>query len=389
MVTNNDYRFLVAQQLEDMEVQAEILIEPVRRDSCAAIAAAATVVAAKDPDTLMLVLAADHAIPDHSAFCAHVMRGVEAAQRQYIVTFGIQPSYASTAYGYVLAGSVLPGLVDVHAVKTFKEKPDATTASRYVAEGYLWNSGNFLFSAKAFLDVLSKLAPEIHDPVKASVATALRDLGFLRLGAEAFARAPASSIDYAVLERATQVALVPSNFQWSDIGSWSAVWDLAQKNQEGNAKEGIAIFEAVNNSYVYSPDILTAVVGLDNVVVVTTRDAVLVVAKDRSEEVKTLVSQLKMTNRPEATDHLYAYRPWGRYEQIDRGTRHQVKRITVKPGGKLSLQSHFHRSEHWVVVSGTARITVDDFERVISENEFRLYSARRQAPPRKSRSDSA
>ncbi len=369
VVTGNDYRFLIAEQLEEMGIQGEIVIEPMRRDSCAAIAAAATIVAADNPDAMLLILAADHAIPDHASFRDHVVRGIDAARAGHIVTFGIQPTHPSTAYGYLQPGETLSGFSRVNAVETFEEKPDAETAVRFVEEGYLWNSGNFLFSAGTFLHVLSQLAPDIHDPVTASVSAAVRDLGFLRLNAEAFARARATSIDYAVMEKTTRVAVVPSDFQWSDVGSWSAVWNLAQKDEEGNAQEGQAMFQAVNNSYVYSPDVLTAVVGLDNVVVVTTRDAVLVAAKDKSEDVKALVSRLAKANRREATEHLRAYRPWGNYEQIDRGSRHQVKRINVKPGGKLSLQSHFHRSEHWVVVSGTARVTVGANERLLGENE--------------------
>lgn len=369
VVTGNDYRFLVAEQLRALGVEADILLEPMRRDSCAAIAAAAAFAQARDPDALVLVLAADHAIPDLESFRAHVLRAAQAAGAGHIVTFGIRPGHAATGYGYIRPGPALPGLAGVNAIEAFVEKPDAATATAYVNAGYLWNSGNFLFGTRVFLDELARLAPDIHDPATEAVATGQRDMDFLRLDAAAFSRARATSVDYAVMEKTRLAAVVPSDFGWSDIGSWSAVWDLADKDADGNAATGDAVFQSSSNCYAYSPHMLTTVVGLENLVVVTTRDAVLVAAKDRSEDVKALVSQLTKMGRREAVDHLRCYRPWGDYEQIDRGTRYQVKRITVKPGGKLSLQSHVHRSEHWVVVSGTAKVTVGGTEHLLAENQ--------------------
>ncbi|MBL8575354.1 MAG: mannose-1-phosphate guanylyltransferase/mannose-6-phosphate isomerase [Hyphomicrobiaceae bacterium] len=369
VVTGSDYRFLVAEQVRGLGIEADILLEPMRRDSCAAIAAAAAVARDRDPEAIVLVLAADHAMPDTAGFLAHVDRGLAAARAGRIVTFGIRPSKPATGYGYIRPGATIADVEGVNDIGAFVEKPDAATAERYVGEGYLWNSGNFLFSAKVFLDELDRLAPDIARPVLASVAAAARDLDFLRLAPGEFARSIAKSVDYAVMEKTALAAVVPSDFAWSDIGAWSAVWDMAGKDADGNAAIGDAVFHAAHGNFVHSPDILTTVVGLDDVIVVTTRDAVLVASKARSEDVKALVGKLNAARRPEASEHLRVYRPWGHYERIDIGKRYQVKRITVRPGHKLSLQSHVHRSEHWVVVSGTARVTVDDMVKLVGENE--------------------
>lgn len=369
IVTGNDYRFLVAEQMRSLGSKGEVILEPLRRDSCAAIAAAAAYVAARNPNALMLVLAADHAIPDIASFMTDVRCGQIAAAAGRIVTFGVKPTGPATGYGYIRPGAALDGIDRAHAIAAFVEKPDAATAVQYLKDGYLWNSGNFLFSARVFLDELARLEPDLHKNVVASVSEAKRDLDFLRLNPEAFAKARAISVDYAVMEKTKLAAVIPSDFAWSDIGSWAAVWELADKDADGNAAQGDAVFEGSRDSYVYSPHLLTAVVGLDDVVVVTTRDSVLVVNKSKSEDVKKLVARLAAAGRKETIEHLRNYRPWGDYEQIDRGERYQVKRITVQPGGKLSLQSHFHRAEHWVVVSGTARVTVDEKVHLIGENQ--------------------
>jgi mannose-1-phosphate guanylyltransferase / mannose-6-phosphate isomerase len=369
VVTGNDYRFLLAEQALALKVEVDIVLEPLRRDSCAAIAAAAMVAVERDPEAIVLVLAADHAIPDRERFQDHVVRGLAAAGGGRIVTFGIHPTFPATGYGYIRPGAALAGMDGAHELAAFVEKPDEVTAHRYMADGYLWNSGNFLFRARVFLSELERLAPDIYRAVRGAVDGAKRDLDFLRLDSATFSQSPAISVDYAVMEKTALSAVVPSDFPWSDIGSWSAVWDLAAKDSAGNAVQGDGFFQNARNSYIYSPNVLTAVVGLDDVVVVATRDAVLVAAKSKSEEVKTLVGRLAKAGRREATEHLRNYRPWGDYETLDRSARFQVKRITVKPGGKLSLQSHFHRAEHWVVVSGSARVTVDDKVHLLGENQ--------------------
>lgn len=369
IVTGNDYRFLVAEQVLALGTEADIVIEPVRRDSCAAIAAAAMVAIQRDPEAVLLVLAADHSIPDQKRFQEHVERGLTAAQNGRIVTFGMQPSYPATGYGYLRPGSLLSDTNGVRELAAFVEKPDEVTARRYVAEGYLWNSGNFLFKAQAFLDELERLAPDIHDPVRDSVRLAQRDLDFFRLEGQSFAKARGTSVDYAVMEKTALSAVVPSDFPWSDIGSWTAVWELAAKDGDGNAATGDGTFLDARNSYIYSPNILTAVVGLDDVIAVVTRDAVLIAAKSKSEEVKTLVAGLAKAGRREVAEHLRNYRPWGLYDSLDLADRFHVKRIIVKPSAKLSLQRHYHRAEHWVVVRGTAEVTIGEDTRIVHENE--------------------
>ncbi len=369
VVTGDEYRFLVAEQALALQAEVDIVVEPHRRDSCAAIAAAALVAVKRDPEAILLVLAADHAIPDLKHFREHVERASIAAQMGRIITFGMQPTCAATGYGYLRPGPPIDGTGGVHELAAFIEKPDEATARRYVAEGYLWNSGNFLFRARVFLRELERLSPDIHNSVQDAVALAQRDLDFLRLDREAFAKAPAISVDYAVMEKTALSAVVPSDFAWSDIGSWTAVSDLMAKDKDGNAVTGECTFLDARNNYVYSPDILTAVVGLDDIVVVVTRDAVLITAKSKSEEVKALVSRLSSAGRREVVEHLRCYRPWGQHDSLDKGDRFQVKRIIVKPNAKLSLQRHFHRAEHWVVVRGTAEITIGEATHIVHENE--------------------
>ncbi|MDR3495060.1 MAG: mannose-1-phosphate guanylyltransferase/mannose-6-phosphate isomerase [Ancalomicrobiaceae bacterium] len=369
IVTGADYRFLVAEQVRAAGLTADLILEPFRRDSCAAITAAAEFARSRDGQAILLVLAADHAIPDTASFLEHVRRGLAAAEAGRIVTFGIMPTAPATGYGYIRPGAALAGIDGVAAIAAFVEKPDHATAQSYVAHGYLWNSGNFLFGAQVFLDEVERLAPAIAGPARRAVTAAKRDLDFIRLDEAAFAEAESKSVDYAVMEKSQLASVVPSDFQWSDIGAWSAIWDLAEKDASGNAARGDAAFFDTTSSYVHSPDVLTALVGVKDLVVVATRDAVLVADRTRSEDVKKLVAQLAADKRSEVTDHLRVYRPWGAYERIDLGGRYQVKRITVNPGSKLSLQSHFHRAEHWIVVTGTARVTVDNTVTVLAENQ--------------------
>jgi mannose-1-phosphate guanylyltransferase / mannose-6-phosphate isomerase len=369
IITNSDFRFIVAEQLRECDIEADIVLEPMRRDSAMAVAVAAALAHERDPEASVLILAADHVVRDVEAFKSACREAATAAAEGLIVTFGINPTFPATHYGYIRAGARVNGGAAL-AVEAFVEKPDAETASGYVAESYLWNSGNFAFRADIMLDEIERFEPDIAAAAKQAVEGMTRDLDFLRLPAEPFGRAPKKSIDYAVMERTERAAVVPVDLGWSDVGSWSAVWDVMSHDADGNASTGSVVFYESRNSLVRSDDaILTAVVGLEDIIVVTTPDAVLVTSRDKAEQVKGLVEQLKAQNRREADQHLRIYRPWGYYQGIDLGSRYQVKRIVVKPNAKLSLQKHFHRAEHWVVVRGTAEIAVGTDIRTVHENE--------------------
>ena len=368
VMTAADFRFFARRQAEDLGVAAAIVLEPERRDSGPAIAAAAVLARQRSPDAIVLTLAADHVILDADLFRAACRAGREAAAAGHIVTFGLAPSEPRTSYGYIRPGASLGG-AGVHAVAAFVEKPDPATAARYVAEGYFWNSGNFLFRAQDLLAELGRFEPTMVTAVEAAVAQATTDLGFLRLAPEPFAKAPKKSIDYAVMEKTSRAAVVEGRFRWSDIGSWDAVYAMAKHDGSGNALHGPAIAKDARNCLVHAEDRLTAVLGIDDAVVVTTPDAVLVLPRARAEEVKDIVAELKVRGCPEASEHRRVHRPWGHYEGVDAGERFQVKRIVVLPGCKLSLQRHMHRAEHWVVVRGTAAVTIGDEHKTVHENE--------------------
>ncbi len=369
IITNSDVRFIVAEQLRECDIEADIVLEPMRRDSAMAVAVAATLARERNPEAAVLILAADHVVRNVEAFKSACREAAIAAADGLIVTFGINPTFPATHYGYIRPGSKVNGGAAL-AVEAFVEKPDAETAGDYVAENYLWNSGNFAFRADIMLEEIAHYEPEIAAAAKLAVEGMARDLDFLRLPAEPFGQAPKKSIDYAVMERTDRAAVVPVDLGWSDVGSWSAVWDVMSHDADGNASTGSVVFHDSRNSLVRSEDaILTAVVGLEDIIVVATPDAVLVTSRDKAEQVKGLVEQLKAQNRPQADQHLRIYRPWGYYQGIDLGSRYQVKRIVVKPNAKLSLQKHFHRAEHWVVVRGTAEIAVGSEVRTVHENE--------------------
>jgi mannose-1-phosphate guanylyltransferase / mannose-6-phosphate isomerase len=368
VITGADFRFFARRQAEDLGIDATVVIEPMRRDSGPAVAAAAALARSRDPDAVVLALAADHVILDVEEFRATCLTGLKAAEAGFIVTFGITPTGPKTSYGYIRRGK-LTGSDEVYAVEAFVEKPDPETAARYVAEGYLWNSGNFLFRAEVLLAELARFEPDIVTAVEAAVANASTDLGFVRLEAGAFGSAPQKSIDYAVMEKTDRAAVVAGNFRWSDIGSWDAIFDIAERDNAGNAIHGTVVMSDARNCVVHSVDRLTAVVGADDLVVVSTPDAVLVMPRARAQEVRELVAQLKDEKRPEATEHRSVHRPWGYYDSIDQGERFQVKRIVVRPGGTLSLQKHHHRAEHWVVVRGTAEVTIGSDVKAVHENE--------------------
>ena len=369
VVTNVDFRFTVADQAQRAGASPDIVLEPAGRDSGPAIAVAAELAGRRDRECPMLVLAADHIVRDADGFRRACQEALKPALGGYLVTFGVHPHAPATSYGYIRPGAKLAGSA-AHVVEAFVEKPNEATASRYVAEGFLWNSGNFMFRADRMLDELNQFEPEMRAAAKHSVDEIARDLDFLRLPEDRFLRAPKKSIDYAVMERTAHAAVLPVDFGWSDIGSWGALWKELEHDQSGNTVDGPTALIDTKNSLVFSDEnILTTVVGLTDVIVVATSDAVLVVSKNQSEKVKDLVTTLKKNGRREATEHKRIHRPWGYYQGVDAGARYQVKRIVVKPGGQLSLQKHHHRAEHWVVVKGTAQVVVNDDTRTVHENE--------------------
>jgi mannose-1-phosphate guanylyltransferase len=363
-VCNEEHRFLVAEQLREIDSLGKIVLEPAGRNTAPAIALAALSV---DNDPLLLVLAADHVIEKIDAFIDSVHRAIPLADAGKLVTFGIVPTEPHVGYGYIEAGQEL---VVGFTVASFKEKPDMQTAGDYLkAGGFYWNSGMFLFRASRYLEELQAFRPDIYQACVNSVASTQADLDFIRVDAEAFRSCSSESIDYAVMENTSDAAVVPLDAGWSDIGSWSSLWDVGHKDEAGNVAAGDAMLHETKDSYVRADDKLVATIGVENLVIVSTKDAVLVAHKDRAQDAKIIAEQLKAEARSEWELHREVYRPWGKYDSIDNGTRYQVKRITVNPGAKLSVQKHLHRSEHWVVVSGTAKVTNGEDTFLLQENE--------------------
>ncbi len=371
IVCNQEHRFLVAEQMRAAGIEdATVVLEPVGRNSGPAITAAALVVAETDPEAVIWMLAADHVIQRTDALLEALGRAVVAARAGRFVTFGMQPHRAETAYGYVEVGDELSDAPGVHAVGAFLEKPDAAKAAELVAGSrHLWNSGMFVFKASTLLAEMERYAPDVLAAATRAVRGRKQDLDFVRLEPEAFAASPNISLDYAVAERTTLAAVVPADIGWSDVGSWDALWERLPKDGDGNVAVGDVLLEGARNCFVRSDGILTAVVGLDDAVVVVTEDAVLAMHRDRAQDVKRVVDRLRASRRHEAVSHNRCYRPWGFYESLILGERFQVKRIVVTPGQKLSLQKHFHRAEHWVVVSGAALVNRDNDELLVRENE--------------------
>ena len=369
VITNFDYRFRVAEQLREIGAEATILLEPDRRDSAAAVGAAAAWAAARDPKTVVAVLAADHVFEDGKQFASLCAQAYAAANAGEIVTFGVTPDHPATGYGYIHPGAPLSLDPQVRRIERFVEKPDEAQARAFIEDGYLWNSGNFVFRADVMLEELERFEPEIAAATAAAAAAAKKDLGFVVLDHESFAKAPKTSIDYAVMERTDRAVVLTADVGWSDVGEWSAVWRLSPRDVDGNSLRGRAVVIDSSNVLVRSEEQLTAVIGLQDVVVVATGDAVLVADRSQTAKVKKLVESLKAQGHAEATEHRRNYRPWGYYQSIDRGSRYQVKRILVRPGGRLSLQKHYHRAEHWVVVRGTAEVTLNAKVQHVHENE--------------------
>ncbi|HEY2337378.1 MAG TPA: mannose-1-phosphate guanylyltransferase/mannose-6-phosphate isomerase [Burkholderiales bacterium] len=371
VVSHLEQRFLAAEQLREVGVVPSLhLLEPVAKNTAPAIAAAALCVARNDPQALLLVLPSDHAIGDVAGFHAAVRRAVALAGQGRLVTFGMVPAEPATGYGYIRRGAAEGGVRDAFHVAEFVEKPDAARAERFVAGGeHYWNSGMFLFGARRFLDELARLRPEMLAAVEAAVDLAAKDLDFLRLDAEAFGRCKSESVDYAVMEHTRDASVVAAEFGWSDVGSWSALWELQKKDPQGNSIRGDVYLDRTSGSYVRAESRLVAAVGVKDLVIVETDDAVLVAHKDLAQDVKLAVEHLKSSNREEHITHSRVYRPWGYYETLDQGRGFQAKRLMVKPGAKLSLQRHRRRAEHWVVVSGTARVTRDGEEILLGANQ--------------------
>jgi mannose-1-phosphate guanylyltransferase/mannose-6-phosphate isomerase len=368
VVCNDEHRFIAAEQLREIGIEpAPMIVEPIGRNTAPAIAVAALAAQEHAAHALLLVLPSDHTITRPQAFQQDVLIGLRLARQGHLVTFGVVPDAPETGFGYIERGPAVKG---GWKVANFREKPDRRTAESFLTSGrFLWNSGMFAFSAAQYLEELQRLRPEILSAATEAYRTSKRDLDFVRLGTDAFAKCPSDSIDYAVMEKTERAVVVPTNPGWSDVGTWSALWAISPKDSEGNVKQGDVYLHDTRNCYARAEARHLSLIGVEDVVVIETSDAVLVVAKDRSQDVREAVAHLEVSPRTEHVAHTRVHRPWGYYESVDAGERFQVKRIMVKPGAALSLQMHHHRAEHWVVVSGTAKVTRGDAEILVPENE--------------------
>jgi mannose-1-phosphate guanylyltransferase/mannose-6-phosphate isomerase len=372
ILCNNDHRFLVKAELDQAKIQPkQIILEPIARNTAPAIAVAALAVAAENPAGVLVVMPSDHAIGAPQKFVDAVRRAAAVAATGRLVLFGIQPATAHTGYGYIRAGADIDGFKGAaFTVDAFTEKPDQATAEKYLASGrYFWNSGIFVLHARTFIEELGRLQPAILTAARAALAKSVNDLGFQRLDKAAFQQAPSISVDYAVMEKTKAAAMLPIDVGWNDVGSWSSLWDIAPRDQDGNYAVGDALLQDTRDTYVHSEKSLVATIGVRDLVIVDTPDALLVADKSRSEDVSKIVARLKAEGRKEPETHLRAYRPWGFFESLAMGPRFQVKLLHVDPGQKLSMQMHHHRSEHWIVVQGTAKVVIGDIEKLVRENE--------------------
>ncbi|HFI8184866.1 TPA: mannose-1-phosphate guanylyltransferase/mannose-6-phosphate isomerase [Escherichia coli] len=369
VICNESHRFIVAEQLRKESLKhSGILLEPVGRNTAPAVALAALQAMVTGDDPILLVLAADHEIQDEDNFIAAVLAAKNFAEQGKLVTFGIVPTSPETGYGYIKSGESLDG--QGYKVAAFVEKPDLHVVQRYISDGgYLWNSGMFMFRASVFIEELKKFRPDILASCQRSLSYSIQDLDFIRLDNASFSCCPEESIDYAVMEKTAEAVVVPLNAQWSDVGSWSALWEISSKDQSGNAIRGDVLVEDATDSYLYSQHRLIGAVGVKDLVVVETKDAVLVAHKDKVQQVKNIVAQLKKNNRTEYLQHREIFRPWGSHDTIAEGPRFQVKHVIVLPGHITAKQIHYHRTEHWIVVSGTAKVHLEDKTYLVSENE--------------------
>lgn len=369
VIANNDHRFLIADQLQKISHgQAKIILEPKGRNTAPAVALAAFELAENDPESLMLILSADHVIKDEETFRRSIEIASREASKGNILTFGIVPDRPETGYGYIQRGANYTE--DIFDVNCFVEKPDALTADKYLSSGeYYWNSGMFLLRADVFLDELNTYRPDIYESCKNAMLQKSTDLDFVRPDQDIFESCPADSIDYAVMEKSDKVKVLPLDAGWSDVGAWDELWKISPKDCLGNSIQGDVIKHKSEDNYISSSNKLIATVGVNNLVIVESDDAILVASKDSVQDVKKVVEELKAEQRPEIDFHRKVYRPWGNYDSIDEGERFKVKRIVVQPGKKLSLQMHHHRAEHWIVVKGTALVTCGEQEKLLTENE--------------------
>ena len=372
LLCNNDHRFLVREELDRAGIKPRaIILEPIARNTAPAIAVAALAALRENPGAILAVMPSDHVVKDEARFVEGIRRAAKVAATGRLVLFGIKPTEAHTGYGYIKQGAPLEGFNGgANAVEAFYEKPDKATAERYLADGsYYWNSGIFVLSARTFLEEIARLEPQILEAARGALARAVDDLGFLRLDKAAFASSPNISIDYAVMEKTTAAAMLPLDVGWNDVGSWTSLWEIAPRDDKGNYIHGDAVLEDTSGCYVHAEKSIVSTIGLKDLVIVDTPDALLVADKNRTQDVSKIVQRLKQSNRKEQEQHLRNYRPWGYFETLNIGPRFQVKLLHVKPGGKLSMQMHHHRSEHWIVVQGTAKVVIGDIEKLVRENE--------------------
>ena len=371
IVCNEQHRFLVAEQMVQIGIKAPaIILEPVAKNTAPAIAAACFKAAEADKDAVVIVLPSDHVIKDTEAFTEAAAQACKEAESGSLVTFGIKPVKPETGYGYIMADAGAADGKKALKLQQFVEKPSLEVAKQYLEAGnYYWNSGMFVFKAKEFLAELKSFEPEMYEATKLSYEKAVCDIDFIRLDKENFEKNPSNSIDYAVMEHTKKGKVIPLDCGWSDVGSWSALWDINDKDKAKNVITGDVYSDGCKNSYLYSESRTVAAIGLKDTVVIETKDAVLVADKDSVQKVKDIVDKLKAENKTIATEHRVGYRPWGFYDSIEKGSRYKVKHITVKPGAKLSVQMHYHRAEHWIVVSGTAKVRIGNEEKILAENE--------------------
>ncbi|WP_037026888.1 mannose-1-phosphate guanylyltransferase/mannose-6-phosphate isomerase [Psychromonas aquimarina] len=368
IISNEEHRFIVAEQIRNYGDKSRIILEPAGRNTAPAIALAAFEAIAHGEDPILLILAADHVVSDKVAFQRSITQALELASTNELVTFGIVPTAPETGYGYIHRGDITGD--KGYRVKGFVEKPNLETAEEYLkSEEYYWNSGCFMFKASVFLNELKRLSPEIYESCAKAVEKSTTDLDFIRVSKDEFLKCPDDSVDYAVMEKTTKAVVVPMDAGWSDVGSWSALWEVSEKDNNQNVYHGDAILKGTTGCLIHAPNKLVAAVGLKDIIVVETKDAVLVADKSKVQEVKKIVEHLKLENRTEFKDHREVYSPWGISDAIDKGDRYKVNLITVKPGKEQSVQMHYHRAEHWVVVSGTAKVTKGEDVFLLTENQ--------------------